>query len=90
MYLYADGLMQWISDYGGINDYGGISTASVFYDSAIATFELPGSKTCSSIHVTSRSNVGIPGMFVFDLDGTHPVFGNNLCHFVLIMCSFCS
>ena len=77
MYLYAEGLMQWISANGGINDYGGISTANVVYASAIATFKLPGSKTCSIIHITSRSNVGIPGMFVFDLDGTHPVFGNN-------------
>ncbi|CAI8057712.1 Sushi, nidogen and EGF-like domain-containing protein 1 [Geodia barretti] len=72
MYLYADGLMQWISQNGGINDYGGISTANVGYSSE--TFELPGSETCSIIHITSRSNVGIPGMFVFDLDGTHPVF----------------
>ncbi|CAI8044560.1 hypothetical protein GBAR_LOCUS24699 [Geodia barretti] len=51
-------------------------TARVFYGQSLisATFELPGSETCSIIHITSRSNVGIPGMFVFDLDGIHPVF----------------
>ncbi|CAI8029843.1 Tyrosine-protein kinase transforming protein RYK, partial [Geodia barretti] len=75
MYLYADGLMQWISEYGGITD-DGMFTARVVYGQWLisATFELPGSETCSIIHITSRSNVGIPGMFVFDLDGTHPVF----------------
>ena len=76
MYLYADGLMQWTTANGRINDYGPRFTAIVAYDSAIL-FYLPGSETCSIIHVTLRSNVGIPGMFVFDLDGTHPVFGKN-------------
>ena len=76
IYIYADGFVQWINSNGGVNDLGGVSTASVGYNSADIPYTLPGSGTCSIIHVTSRSNVGIPGMFVFSLEDSRPVFGN--------------
>ena len=86
IYLYADGLMQWTSGSDGTNGFGGYS-ASVGYtitNGSCLSYHLyyknliflPGSDTCSIIYINSRSNVGVPGMFVFALDGTDPVFGN--------------
>ena len=86
IYLYADGLMQWTSGADGTNGFGGYG-ATVGYISMNGScfsyhynqefIDLPGSDTCSIIYINSRSNVGVPGMFVFALDGTEPVFGNH-------------
>ena len=72
--LYADGLIQWAS--GGSSML--YPSASVGYVLNPYKFTLPGSQTCSIIHIASRSNVGIPGIFVFYLNGTDPIFGNIL------------
>ena len=89
IYLYADGLMQWTSGSDGTNGFGGYSATVGFITKNGPCFstkadyndfiDLPGSDTCSIIYINSRSNVGVPGMFVFALDGTEPVFGNHQC-----------
>ena len=77
--LYADGLMQWTTGNhqqdGGTNGFGG-TAASVGFESSRFSYYLPGSRTCSIIHIASRSNVNIPGLFVFLLEaGTEQYFG---------------
>ena len=68
--LYTDGLLQWTRE-----DYIGFPHASVGYYKDGADFNFPGSATCSIIHTASRTNVDIPGVFVFDLSEI-PKFGN--------------
>ena len=74
LYLYADGLIQWTTAtniFGGSNGFGGIAA-----DVGFTNYKLPGSGTCSIIHIASRSNVNIPGLFVFLLEaGTEQYFG---------------
>ena len=77
LYLYADGLIQWttaINGNGGSNGFGG-NAANVAIRTA-SDYNLPGSGTCSIIHIASRSNVNIPGLFVFLLEaGNEQYFG---------------
>ena len=81
--LYADGLIQWASADGGSSTL--YPSASVGYALNPYKFTLPGSQTCSIIHIASRSNVGIPGAFVFHLNGTDPIFGNDYyCYFTCL------
>ena len=91
IYLYADGLIQWTTgDYlnGGINGIGG--TAAVIgyqfmltYPNTMPFYDLPGSNSCSIIHIPSRSNVNIPGLFVFLLaPETEPYFGTYYSYFI--------
>ena len=81
LYLYADGLIQWTTaddEFGGSNGFGGIAAVVGidFYDTDSDYYFLPGSGTCSIIHIASRSNVNIPGLFVFLLEaGTEQYFG---------------
>ena len=74
IYLYADDLMQWASKGGGI---GGYPRAYVgyYHIQDYYSFSVPGSYSCSIIHIASRSNVGIPGMFVLHLNRSYPFFG---------------
>ena len=79
IYLYADGLMQWITtdpiQFGAINGFGGEAAAIVGYSFPSNRFQLPGSWTCSVIHMASRSNVNVPGMFIIAMDGRAPEIG---------------
>ena len=80
LYLYADGLIQWTTDddeFGGSNGFGGIAAVVGFYSyDTDSDYYLPGSGTCSIIHIASRSNVNIPGLFVFLLEaGNEQYFG---------------
>ena len=82
LYLYADGLIQWTTatnENGGSNGFGGdaADVGFYFYDTdSDYYYRLPGSGTCSIIHIASRSNVNIPGLFVFLLEaGTEQYFG---------------
>ena len=97
IYLYADGLIQWTtSDYsnGGFNGIGG-TAAIVGYDFKLTPnttefyYDLPGSNSCSIIHIPSRSNVNIPGLFVFLLSPeTEPYFGTyiyQIVHYDIIL-----
>ena len=82
--LYADGLIQWASADGGSSML--YPSASVGYALNPNKFTLPGSQTCSIIHIASRSNVGIPGIFVFHLNGTDLIFGNITLLYMFINC----
>ena len=87
IYLYADGLMQWASAPGTF-------IASVNYEYHPFSgdpygFYLPGSQTCSIIHIASRSNVGIPGMFVLQIYNYYLRIGNYYCLFSTVGSSSC-
>ena len=58
LFLYADGEIQW-EDYAlaGINAGDGINSVTI-----------PGSLTPSIINITQTSNVGIPGVWMFQVD----------------------
>ena len=78
LYLYADGEIQWTSGdsshgYHGLN---GI-TAQVGFDAGngIHHTVIPTSYSDAIINVTHTSNVGIPGMWVFRVDGETAVIG---------------
>ena len=78
--LYADGLMQWTTgNYqqdGGTNGFGGTVASVGFEFNCGLSYYLLGSGSCSIIHIASRSNVNIPGLFVFLLEpGTKQYFG---------------
>ena len=78
LYLYADGLIQWTTADSlddGNNGFGG-NAAEVGINFGYNNYKLPGSGTCSIIHIASRSNVNIPGLFVFHLEaGAEQNFG---------------
>ena len=69
IYLYADGFMQWTTGdiHGGVSSLGGAGAlvcANRMDEGNGVDFSLPSSQTCSIIHMPSRSNVNVPGMFV--------------------------
>ena len=78
LYLYADGEIQWTSGDSnhGINGIYGI-TAQVGFNAGdgIRRTAIPASYTNAIINVTQTSNVGIPGMWVFRVDGETVVIG---------------
>ena len=41
------------------------------------SFTIPGSRTNDNINITSTSNVGVPGIWVFQLDKDFPVCIEN-------------
>ena len=62
MFLYADGKIQWENfALAGINAGDGVNSVTI-----------PGSLTPSIINITQTSNVGIPGVWMFQVDR-----GNN-------------
>ena len=80
LYLYADGLIQWttaINGNGGSNGFGGnAADVGIDFGGTDSDYNLPGSGICSIIHIASRSNVNIPGLFVFLLEaGNEQYFG---------------
>ena len=78
IFLYADGEIQWTTGEasGGTNGLGGIP-AQVGFDAGdgIRYFAVPGSQTDEIINIASTSNVGIPGMWIFRIDGQEVVAG---------------
>ena len=78
LYLYADGEIQWTS---GDSDHGvhGIDGTSpqVGFNAGdgIRHTVIPTSYTSAIINVTQTSNVDIPGMWVFGVDGETVVSG---------------
>ena len=80
LYLYADGLIQWTTAddvFGGNNGFGGnAAKVGICFRHTNLSYKLPGSGTCSIIHIASRSNVNIPGLLVFLLEaGNKQNFG---------------
>ena len=82
IYLYADELMQWTTgdSYAGTDGFGGagaeVGAERTDKGNGIH-FSLPSSQTCSIVHMPFRSNVNVPGMFVFRATEREPFFGEH-------------
>ena len=76
IFLYADGEIQWTTGdaSAGIDGLGGIP-AQVGFDAGdgIRYATIPGSQTDAIINITQTSNVGIPGVWIFRIDGQEVV-----------------
>ena len=58
IFLYADGEMQWDNNaLAGINAGDGVNSVTI-----------PGSQTPNITAITQTSNVGIPGIWMFEVD----------------------
>ena len=72
IFLYADDKIQWTTGKAsnGTDGLGG-TPAQVGFDAGdgIRYFTVPGSRTDEIINVAETSNVGIPGMWIFRIDG---------------------
>ena len=78
LYLYADGEIQWTSGDSshGIHGIGGTSPQVGFNaGDGIRHTAIPTSYISAIINVTQTSNVDIPGMWVFRVDGETVVIG---------------
>lgn len=66
---YQDGGINWssVEPDGNGNGLNGISAQAGFNDGGVNYFLIPGSNTQDIITVASRSNVGIPGKWIFRL-----------------------
>ena len=75
MFLYPDGGIQWVAGNanGGVNGLGG-TEAQVGYDAGdgINYYTVTCSMTPRIGKIDTRSNVGIPGMYVFRVDSSDP------------------
>ena len=71
IFLYADGEIQWTtgSASGGIGGLGG-TPAQVGFNAGdgIRFASVPGSQTAEIINITTTSNVGTPGVWIFRVD----------------------
>ena len=71
IFLYADGEIQWTtgSASGGTNGLGG-TPAQVGFNAGdgIRFASVPGSQTAAIINITTTSNVGIPGVWIYQVD----------------------
>ena len=73
-FLYLDDGIQWTTgnNGGGINGLGGME-AQVGYDAGndINYYTVPGSMTPNVVDIETTSNVGIPGLYLFDVATTY-------------------
>ena len=70
--LYADGEIQWTTgdDPNGTNGLGGTEAlAGINAGDGVNHITIPGSLTPSIINIAQTSNVGIPGVWIFKVDG---------------------
>lgn len=75
--LYADGLIEWTTgdNDGGIGGLGGDPADVGFInDDRTNKFLIPASNTSEIINVDVLSNVGIPGQWIFQIDGENISF----------------
>ena len=81
IFLYLDDGIQWTTgdDSGGVNGIGG-TQAQVGYaaGNGVNFLNVNGSMTPSIINIETTSNVGVPGMYVFQLDSA-PSGGVDEC-----------
>lgn len=70
MFLYLDDGIEWTTgdDGGGFNGLGGMP-AQVGYDAgdSINYYTVPGSMTPSIADIETTSNVGVPGLYIFQV-----------------------
>ena len=71
-FLYADGEIQWTTGdaSGGVDGFGG-TPAQVGFDAGDGErfFSVPGSQTNEIINIVSTSNINIPGVWTFRVNG---------------------
>ena len=74
--MYADGKIQWTTgdNSGGYNGLSG-TEALAGYNAGnnINSFTIPGSRTPSIINIARTTNVGIPGTWMFKVEGTYVI-----------------
>ena len=72
MFLYADGEIQWTtgSASGGSGGFGG-TPAQVGFDAGDGErfFSVPGSQTNDIVNIDTTTNVGVPGVWMFQVNG---------------------
>ena len=82
IYLYADGMIQWTTgdNDGGVNGLGGTpAQVGINKGDGLEAVIANGSRTSNIINIDNDSNVGTPGVFIFDIsEGTAPV-GESYC-----------
>ncbi len=92
MFLYADGLIQWTT-----GEASGGTAAQVGFNAGDGTrFSIvPSSRTDAVINITQSSNVGVPGMWVYQVDedirggGCTEKSSEGVCVFVSIVLYVC-
>ena len=66
IYLYADGMIQWTT---GDASHGTPAQVGFNAGSGNRSTTVPGSRTTSIVNIDTTSNVDVPGMWVFRVDG---------------------
>ena len=70
IFLYAYGRIQWTTGdmFGGVNGLGGDEAiAGISAGDGVNYFTIPGSQTPNIINIDETSNVGIPGIWMFQV-----------------------
>ena len=73
IFIYADGGIQWTSGdkSGGKNGLGGTpATVGVNAGDGNQSISVPDSHTAAIINISMTSNIGVPGVWVFQVDGS--------------------
>ena len=80
IYLYADGLIQWpesgnaLAGYNSGNEYSSSGDGYDYGDELmISSYTIPGSLTEDILAIASTSNIGVAGVWVFQLDEHNPI-----------------
>ncbi len=75
IFLYADELIEWTTGDrdGGFNGLGGDPADIGFVDDLGSGFFIPISNTDDVISADDTSNVGAPGIWIFQIDGSNIV-----------------
>ena len=80
MFLY--GKIQWITgDTSGVTGGRGGTPARAEFNAGDGKriFTLPGSQTASLINITTTSNVGVPGQWIFQINGKDILSPRGMC-----------
>lgn len=86
IFLYADEGIQWTTGGGGIsggvNGLGG-SPAQVGFNAGdgVRSYRVPESQTAAVLNISMTSNVGVPGVWIFQVNGEDirtPISGINI------------
>ena len=78
IFLYADGLIQWTTGdaSGGAGGFGGTPAQVGFNAGDGVRFAIvPESRSSEIVNIDTTSNVGVPGAWIFRLDGVNVTMG---------------
>ena len=85
--LYADGEIQWTTGdaSGGVDGLGGTeAVVGINVGDGINSITIPGSMTPSIINIAQTSNVGIPGMWIFQV-GSGKLLHAFVCSYICML-----